>query len=693
MDAVPDAAGEVPGLEDDEDVIQVEEGTGAATGPPPAYVFDPADVSVAVAMVDAAFEGALDGFAAARAVVDAAAAHGVPADGSLVRELVLAASHRLQLQRGDRPGCELGSATGGSAAVWPPAIASVGGGVVQLWRALAEGATAPAAVARFEDLLFCRRDGNAGAHAARAVEAYLDAAERGDLDLDAVEAVLRAWTLARSARLEQLQARVRQKLASSADDVLTNSPGKRPGLVLPMLGALAAGPVNARRSGASDAIDVDHLLGRAADAFDRGYLATRIAGYRRSRTRDPAALETIAREEVAAYFRDAEASPVPAVRMHRLEQAARIARDRGLGNLARDAVAEMQRINLSDLGLMHITASSSLPRFVPEALLRPFTRSLDWRDAMEWFLAESPPTGDIERLKEHERQTRGGLGRWFPPVVLGADGLPRATASSAEEQAAHEMSFAAGITAEYLGRLMAEGLRRMAEHYGVPSEDDLVGMFTRKGAGDARLARSLAKAFRHFWNGDYESCVHLAAPKAEAAARSLLRELDEGIYRVQSGKDPGGYPGLYALLTELEKLALDESWAYFLRWLLLGPYGRNVRNDVAHGFISDISPTYAALTLRAVSVLVIMAGPPIDDHLGPNARRQDPAASTTRDRSTVLDLLTAPLGPPGPIDRPLGWAARHLDRAWWFLQTTRTRARLLRLRRSRTEPQIGLATQ
>ena len=39
----------------------------------------------------------------------------------------------------------------------------------------------------------------------------------------------------------------------------------------------------------------------------------------------------------------------------------------------------------------------------------------------------------------------------------------------------------------------------------------------------------------------------------------------------------GAYPGLGALLGELRTVALDESWAYFLGWLLCDPFGPNLR--------------------------------------------------------------------------------------------------------------------
>ncbi|RSM64560.1 hypothetical protein DMB66_19765 [Actinoplanes sp. ATCC 53533] len=93
------------------------------------------------------------------------------------------------------------------------------------------------------------------------------------------------------------------------------------------------------------------------------------------------------------------------------------------------------------------------------------------------------------------------------------------------------MSFVAQIRAENYGRLLAEGLTRLADRYGIPTEDNLVTCLLSRGARDQALAlaRSLAKAMRHFWHHDTESCIHLATPKVEAAARPLLLELDEGI--------------------------------------------------------------------------------------------------------------------------------------------------------------------
>jgi hypothetical protein len=99
-------------------------------------------------------------------------------------------------------------------------------------------------------------------------------------------------------------------------------------------------------------------------------------------------------------------------------------------------------------------------------------------------------------------------------------------------------------------------------------------------------------ALHVYWRGEYEASAHLIYPKIGAAARMLLLELDEAVYRTQVGSDQGGYGGLYGLLTALEQQGMDEDWSFFLRWLLLGPTGVNLHNhnDLSHGLVLDRVP-------------------------------------------------------------------------------------------------------
>lgn len=230
------------------------------------------------------------------------------------------------------------------------------------------------------------------------------------------------------------------------------------------------------------------------------------------------------------------------------------------------------------------------------------------------------------------------LSRLMPTVLLDK-GLPRTTLDSDEQQDQHDLARTAQIWADYQGALMAEALRRIGNRYGTPDCEELTTVLVDLGAFDRRLARSLAKGFGYFWAGDYEAAAAIVIPKIETAARALLRELDEPTFKVQiSAVKPGGHIQLHPLLQALDKAALDEDWAYFLRWLLLGPVGRNLRNDYAHGHVDVVTPADAALLLRAAALLITAA--PIADDLIPRVQAVPAEALSTRTGRFAESLLT-----------------------------------------------------
>ena len=653
------------------DDSQDDDARGGDPPTPEPYSFDASHVPDAVALLDATCIDLDHGYATANRLIALAGAAGL-ADTPLMWELVRAIGHDLQLEVGGRPGCSLGRDIDEELLRWPRSIPAAPQDALLLWEATAGLLTAPAATARMEDLLFERRVGNGQYRVRRAAAAYLAAIDAAaSFQHGEVNALLRAWTLARSVREVDVDAEVRRRMALKAAELMRAAPGTLPGVVLPLLSALARGPVVA-----PDPHDVDGLLETAAAVYRKGYLAEQIAADRRSRAGgDPTALERIARDEVGGFFAEAEDSPNAAVRMIHLNAAARVATNRGLTDLAREAAAQMQRIQPSELGMQRIRVESSIPTYVPESYIACFTQGSSWRDGLGFFFSTDVPTGGVEELRRIGSSSQGSLASLFPTTLFGAGGLPRVTAADEE---ANGMCQVASLNAQFYGQMFAIGLEHIVERYGVPPFDELVEVIVGHGCRDPQLACGLARGFQHYFNGDFESCAAVAIPKLEAAARSLLRELDEGIYRVQVGNDPGGYVGLYVLLDELETLALDESWAYYLRWLLLGPYGANLRNDIAHGFVFDPGPLYAALLLRAVSLLVMVADTlPTDDYL--------PVVGTdriqSRSREIVLDALADPVASDAPA-RGLAAAADMLERTVWWLRARAVDRTLRRRRRS-----------
>ena len=132
---------------------------------------------------------------------------------------------------------------------------------------------------------------------------------------------------------------------------------------------------------------------------------------------------------------------------------------------------------------------------------------------------------------------------------------------------------------------------------------------------------------------------------------------------------------------------MDESWAYFLRWLLLGPLGMNIRNEVAHGFVTDISPVYAALTLRAAALLITVVAPQPPSAARAASRENDHAADLAelphRDRDEILQTLSVPVRDPVPLP----WRGGPVGRlAGLTASTLRTAASSLNLLAKRLDP-------
>lgn len=652
-----------------------------------AYRHEQAAVETAARLVDSAFEAAARLVDVSEHMRALASQAGVDPAGPLGRELFQAVSYRLQLDYGVEAGCALRSSTDTEAYAWPPRIGEVEPDVVTLWRNVAELVEQPGAIARFHDLLFERRDGRRDQHAAAAAKAYLASAKsRSRAHLDVAAFLVRAWDLARSVGLWSLLPDVHAELHSRAQNAMSSDGAALPGVVLPMIAALAAAPTR-RQPPATipDPAVVDLLLETAFTTFTAGFLASQVAAMMRARTSDPVKIEQINRREVSAYRAEAAASAGLARQAH-LTQAIEIARARGLMDVVREITAELQAIPVGDLGLRSHSTSVRVPSDQVERFLYGFTEGPEWRDGMRFFLNTDCPTGQLAQLKQQAQDIArlAPLVSMIPRNLLGSDGLPRWVAQTPEEQEADRIATCARIRAELQGQHLAQGLRRLEERYGAPDEASLIACLSENGQADTRLAGSLARAFLHFWRGDYEACVQVAVPKVEAAARALLRELDEGIFRLQMGRDQGQYPMLYSLLKELETLALDESWTYFLRWLLLGPPGMNIRNDVAHGFTNDISPVYAALILRAAALLITITAPepPSAVHLVAD-QPADVTPIPHRDREDILGLLSHPVASAIPSPWNEGMAGRIVGITATALRAT---ASVLQLVARRLDP-------
>jgi len=635
------------------------------------YLFDQDEADPYVPLIDDAFEGA-DGYLGAQSRLSAAlraAGNGDETQGSaagfaesgsalepaapadegtnaevtkpIVHELDRALMYELVVPYDCPVTCELGHNDGDREFVWPPHIRHVTEPVADLWEYLAANSQAPGAQARFHDLAFCRGRSRF-LHAVAARDAYLRFATlRAVPDMDAAYALIRAWTLDRTFHRQDEEQSVRAAM-KDALEAAWDAGEQAAGALLPMLGALC----RTQLAPEDDPVRVDELLDRAGRTYGSTDSVGYIAGLRRGRARTDEERIAISRWQLEELVRAARLS-TGLVRVVRLNEAISEARRFHLRDLEDALTVELQAMPRDEVKLESISSTVRVSRIPYERYFRQFTRDRDWRMGLRKFAETGPPTGEWGDLvaKVDERLRRPRLMDIVTTVLLDEDRLPVWQPSTDQERREYMMAREASFHAAAAGTHLAEILTRMHDRYGDIALDDLASFFALEGRGNFELSSVLARALQHYWTGDIEACLHIAVPRIESATRLILRELDVAIYRTQLGQRPGVYPQLAVLLDCLADLDFDESWLYFLRWLLVSHQGKNLRNEIAHGRVKGMSPADAAMVIRALVLLVLLSGPGNADDIDADLASPDGPAQAPTASAAMRDLREAVVTP------------------------------------------------
>ena len=476
----------------------------------------------------------------------------------------------------------------------PAPLAEIPTETCEVWAGVVDHATHARVRARLHDLLFERRWGNPGAHAAGAIEAYIeDVAPIDPPSMRTVDALVRAHELAKMTKRGDLADRVAAELLRTSEASL-DDPEPKPGVALRLLQVL----VDARSPNPA----VDRLLERARETYPDAWNVESTIKLQLRRAPDGEARTALQRARVEWWLEEADgADPLVAV-MHR-EKAARLARAAGLSDLVDRAVHAMQSADPPRLA--RITVRSSLTEQQMEELIESLIGDTWWDSVMQ-VLSWGPPTGDVDRNRETavELARDHPLQSLLPSVHLGGDGLPRYRPTSKEEEADDQLTQVETMGLQFHGGLTAEALRRAGERH-APAPDEVAEALSRAGC-QASNAAAISRVVRRFNDRDYEAATYTGLPLVERFCRGLLLQIDTPIYRIQRERKPGTYPGLGALLPLLQDRGLDESWYRFLRTFLSAPNGWSFRNEALHGFVIDVDARPAGLVLIAVMYLALV---------------------------------------------------------------------------------------
>ncbi|WP_083934351.1 DUF4209 domain-containing protein [Nocardiopsis baichengensis] len=575
-----------------------------STQEPLTYTHDPGLVSVLAQLVDSACEDADTFRAVSINLRQLATSLNPPLPSAAERELVMTFGYSLRSTPigSSRPDASLVPLDGPS--YFPRSLNDADDQTRALWVDLASAVTHPVARARFADILFTlkltenRRDA-----AERAIRAYLDTVGGSLQDHEQGFGLLRALTLARSVGLSDLEQQVASAMVDMAEGALLES---NPAYVaVPLLDAIAVSP----RKNKTQPINpkVDDLLDTALQAYAEAHVVKEVADIvRRRAAGDDARIQRASEAQIHALLKEADNGREALIKVYYLNEAASTARRYGVSHLEEVAVSRLQ--SAPQVEWKTLQTEFSIPSEIFRNYLIPYERAQTWQEALAYWFQSDSPSGSVSNNEETARNLKevSVVEQIATNVKFGPEGFPKRVISGEEDSLQRQRVRAASANIQLNGLRLASALDMIRARFGIPSLEDIEACISDFGTHPS-LAKALAKALQLYWVDEFAASVHLAVPKIEASARSILLELNEPVYRAAVGDADGQFPGLGSLLDKLEeKCDFDPDWACFLRVFLLKD-GYNVRNLVAHGFMDEVDCNTAALALRACVLLVVLA--------------------------------------------------------------------------------------
>jgi hypothetical protein len=122
------------------------------------------------------------------------------------------------------------------------------------------------------------------------------------------------------------------------------------------------------------------------------------------------------------------------------------------------------------------------------------------------------------------------------------------------------------------------------------SAGDFAAMLNQTGIVPADRTEQFARALYYGFNGDFSTAMQLLAPQMEALVRYHFANAGGPTSTIDSADQTEAEIGLSALMQrDVAEDIFTRDLAFEIRALFCGPTGPNIRNDVAHGLISDQS--------------------------------------------------------------------------------------------------------
>jgi hypothetical protein len=192
-------------------------------------------------------------------------------------------------------------------------------------------------------------------------------------------------------------------------------------------------------------------------------------------------------------------------------------------------------------------------------------------------------------------------------VVYGPHGFPVQVVQDEDLHEQVALSEYERLGMELNGFLICQVLDGILERHGIPPLEELTTFFTSAFIPET-VAERVAASLLHYWAGRMNECVHVLCPRVEATLRTGFMLAGMTVISPSAGGQAGRVRGLGDLLWEAlgRDVFRDTSRTRYLNNLLCDPYGMNLRNSIAHGFLTKARPAEAALLIQSICYLRLL---------------------------------------------------------------------------------------
>jgi len=485
---------------------------------------------------------------------------------------------------------------------YPPTLEAIEEEALAIWELVAD-VDGPVVASRLHDLLWERRHGDSPhLHARAAWSAYAELASGEWEAIYRSVCLVRALRLARSLNDSDL---VAGTVRSSVDFIRKElaQEGALPGAAFHVLGALVDLPRRAQPG------ELSGLLQLAGELFaDDASLAESISQMKMAHAESDDEVARLQIDLVQRWLQAAD-SDKGLGRFAHLRHALELAEAYQLTDFARDIRRRIQDSPADEDDFHEVSVELKIPREQLDRYVGDLIGDDSWRQALIRIGGMPPPSGDHATNLDLVEQQRAEHPLMFlvTKVVYGPHGFPVQEVKDQDLHIQVALSEYERLGMELAGGLIGEALDGIKERYGEPTIKDLTDFFTAAFIPEATAER-IASSLLHYWNGSLDECVHVLCPRIEASLRIGFMLAGMTVISLPVGGRPGGVRVLGKLMREAlaRDLMRDVSRTRYLYNLLCDPYGMNLRNAIAHGFLTRARREDAALLIQAVCYLKLL---------------------------------------------------------------------------------------